>query len=455
MIRMDFLQKLKKYEEEVEYIDVRILEEKRQNLRLENGELTEDSISESFSFGVRVLVDGKLGFAGSTDPELFDEVVRKAIKLARISEKKIKFPFLSNRAIVKANFKIDPFTIDEREKIKFLLDFSKRLEGKDFIKSTSLNLNFSRGTEEFYSSFGSEIKQEFIRSGFRAYCVGRINGELQYSSFSYYRNRGYEFLRSINVEKETKGLSEKLLKLLKGKRLKGGRYDVICDNKLTGVFFHEAVGHACEADLVLKGESILRNKFGKKIAISDLNLVDNPLVEEYGKYRFDHEGVKGRKKYLIKGGKLVNFLHSLETAAQMGHEPTGNGRAESPLFLPLPRMSNIVIEPGDWKKDEIIEETKIGVYAVDSRGGEVNTSTGDFVFNAKEAYLIKNGEIRECIKDFSILGNILNTLQNIVAIGRDVKHPHTGGWCGKDGQHVNVGEVAPHVKIRGVIVGSG
>lgn len=454
MIEMDFSNKLKKFLDEVEYIDVRVLEGTEQNIRLENMDLTENSIEGSFMYGVRVLVNGKLGFAGSTDPNSFDEIVRKAIKLANLSEKKVNFPELSNKARVKANFKIDPFSIDEKEKIKFLIEFSKRING-ELVKSTILNLNFFKGREEFYSSFGSEVKQDFVSSQFKAYCIGRKGGELQYSSFSYFRNKGYEFIRDIKIEEESKKLVEKLSKLLEGKRLKGGRYEVICDNRLTGVFFHEAVGHACEADIVLKGKSILSGKLKKVIATRKLNLLDNPLVDEGGRYKFDSEGVKARKKYLIKEGVLVNFLQSLETASEMKCEPTGNGRAENPLFLPIPRMSNIVVEKGEWKKEEMFEETKKGIYAVDSRGGEVNTSTGDFLFNAKEAYLVENGEIKNCIKDFSILGNILVTLRNIVAIANDSKPTHIGGRCGKNEQYVDVGEVAPHIKIRGVIVGSG
>lgn len=445
---------IEKFSDKVDYLEVRIIRELDQSIVLEDSRIMENSISRSLLYGVRVIKDGRLGFSSSNDLRSIKDVILKAIKLSKLASTHIQIPEVANRARIKAKMKVDPFSVDEHKKIKFLREFSSRLQS-DFIKSRILSLSFSKGRFEFYSSFGGEVQEEFIKSGIKVICVGKKENELQYASYSRFRNRGFEFLREIDIEHESEELCLKLNKLLHGRRIRGGKLDVICDNQLAGVFFHEALGHACEADSILSGESVLKDKLNTRIGSKLLNICDDPSVDENGSYHFDDEGVKAKGKYLVKEGVLVNFLHSLETASKFGVEPTGNGRAENPLFLPIPRMSNVVIEPGDWEVDELIRETKYGIYAKDARGGSVNVTTGDFIFTTKEAYLIEKGEITHCIKDFSMLGNILSTLKNVVAIGRDSKPTYSGGICGKKGQKVDVGEIAPHVKIRGVMVGSG
>ncbi|MCW1301353.1 MAG: TldD/PmbA family protein [Candidatus Nanoarchaeia archaeon] len=451
---MDLARKIEKFSDKVDYLEIRIVKEVSQSIVLEDSKLIENSISRNLLYGVRIIKDGKLGFSSSNDLKRIGDVILRAIKLSKLASTRIQIPEISNRARIKAKMKIDPFSVDEPRKIRFLKEFSSRLEG-NFIKSRILSLSFSKGIAEFYSSFGSEIYEEFIKSGVKVICVGKKGEELQYSSYSRFRNMGFEFLKEIDIEHESEELCTKLNKLLNGRRIGGGKLDVICDNQLAGVFFHEALGHACEADSILSKESILKDKLNTQIGSKLLNICDDPSVDENGSYHFDDEGVRAKRKYIVKNGVLVNFLHCLETAGKLGVEPTGNGRAENPLFPPIPRMSNIVIEPGDWEVEELIRETKYGIYARDARGGSVNVTTGDFIFTTKEAYLIEKGEITHCIKDFSMLGNILNTLKNVVAIAKDSKPTYSGGVCGKKGQRVDVGEIAPHVKIRGVIVGSG
>jgi TldD protein len=225
------------------------------------------------------------------------------------------------------------------------------------------------------------------------------------------------------------------------------------DNKLTGLFMHEALGHAAEADHVLYGETILKDKLGEEIAYNGLTVADDPTIESsHGFYRYDDEGVRSNRTEVIKNGVLVSYLHSRETAGRLGASPTANARAADYSDTPLVRMSNTVIEEGDWRFEEMLEDIPFGIYAKGMRGGQVDTIKGEFQFSAEEAFLIENGRLSTRLKNVSLSGRTLDVLKHIDAVGNDQKRG-TIGFCGKDGQDVPVCEYAPHVRVTKIMVG--
>jgi TldD protein len=265
---------------------------------------------------------------------------------------------------------------------------------------------------------------------------------------------GYELFKGLNKEKLVEETYQKLKRSMIAKQAPAGRFPVIIDSELCEVFFHEAVGHACEADAVLEKSSILGDKLGKKIAPSSLTLVDTPRVKtEFGYYKYDDEGIPANETVLIKNGILNSFMQSRETASIMNKIPTGNGRAESPAAIPYPRMSNTYLKPGKYQLKELLDGVKLGVYAKGSSGGVVEPNNGNFLFNAEEAFLIENGKITTPLSDVSLAGNILFILPRIEKIGKDAKCTYFGGRCGKKGQWVPVGGKAPHIKISEAMVG--
>ncbi|MFA4887550.1 MAG: TldD/PmbA family protein, partial [Candidatus Nanoarchaeia archaeon] len=241
-------------------------------------------------------------------------------------------------------------------------------------------------------------------------------------------------------------------KLLTAKYVKGGNVPVLIDQKLGGVFAHEAVGHGCEADCVLQESSVFKEKLGKKVANEKLTLIDDGTKEGfYGWVPLDDEGVEGQKTMLIEDGVLKNFLHSRETATRMKMLPTGNGRAESLGNPVIPRMRCTYIEKGNDKFEDMLKEIKDGYYLKGTLGGEVNPSTGEFLFNAQYGYKVKNGEIKEMVKAVSLGGSILEILPKIKMIGKDLDFSQ--GTCGKGGQSVPVSDGAPHMLIEKAKVG--
>ncbi len=264
---------------------------------------------------------------------------------------------------------------------------------------------------------------------------------------------GFEVIEEENPEVVGVKAADKAVRLLDAKLPPAGKIPVIMDQKLTGVFMHEALGHAAEADHVLYGESILRGKLGEEIAYEGLTVADDPTIENsHGYYRYDDEGARSRRTEIIKNGVLVSYLHTRETAGRLNAMPTANARAADYSEIPLVRMSNTVIEEGDWDFEDMRADVRFGIYAKGMRGGQVDTVRGEFQFSAEEAFLIENGVPSRRLKNVSLSGRTLDVLKDIDAVGNDKKRGSIG-FCGKDGQEVPVSEYAPHVRVKKILVG--
>jgi TldD protein len=266
--------------------------------------------------------------------------------------------------------------------------------------------------------------------------------------------RGWELYKMEDpVKKGIRG-AKSALRLLNAGKAPSGRIPLVADPALTGVFVHEAVGHACESDIVLSGESVLEGKIGKKIAAPNVTIIDDSTIKGgFGSFVFDDEGARAQKRVLIENGVLKTFMLSRETAKKLGLDPNGSARAESVGARPLVRMSNTLMQPGDMKKEELFEGVKKGVYALGTRGGQVDTAKGSFQFNAQEAFLIERGEVTKPLRDVSISGTILETMKKIDGLGKK-RFMGEPGFCGK-GQMVPVGDGGPYTRIKSIIIGGG
>jgi TldD protein len=286
------------------------------------------------------------------------------------------------------------------------------------------------------------------RCGFSCSAVAGENGQLQVGRRSYYNVGGYEVFDQCDPLKLAREATEEAIALLSAKPAPSGRFDVVLDQELAGVFIHEAVGHASEADTVLEGDSCLEGKIGQKIGSEMVTVRDDPTLLRYGYYPYDSEGMPSHNTVIIEKGVMRAYLNSRESAAKLGGLP-GNARAGG-LARPIVRMSNTFIDNGTMTKEEVFEGVN-GIYLKGSRGGQVNTGEGVFQFNAVMGYLIKNGQIGEAIRDVSLSGNTLKTLNSIVRVADDLKF--SSGRCGKGGQGVPVGDGSPHVLVKDAVVG--
>jgi TldD protein len=233
-----------------------------------------------------------------------------------------------------------------------------------------------------------------------------------------------------------------------------GNMTVVLGSGWPGILLHEAIGHGLEGDFNRKGTSAFSGRVGERVA-SDLCTVvdDGTLPGRRGSLTIDDEGTPTEKTVLIENGILKGYMQDQLNARLMGVNPTGNGRRESYAHLPMPRMTNTYMLPGQHDPEEIIRSVKNGLYAKNFGGGQVDITSGKFVFSASEAYLIENGKITRPVKGATLIGNGPEVLTKVSMVGTDLELDTGVGSCGKDGQSVPVGVGQPTLKIDGLTVG--
>lgn len=233
-----------------------------------------------------------------------------------------------------------------------------------------------------------------------------------------------------------------------------GEMPVVLGNGWPGVLLHEAVGHGLEGDFNRKGSSAFSGMVGQQVASKLVTVVDDgTLANRRGSLSIDDEGVQTQRTVLIEDGILQGYIQDKLNARLMGVAPTGNGRRESYAHLPMPRMTNTYMTAGQSDPAEIIKSVKKGIYAPNFGGGQVDITSGKFVFSASEAYLIENGEVTQAIKGATLIGNGPEAMGQISMVGNDMALDKGVGVCGKDGQSVPVGVGQPTLKLDKLTVG--
>lgn len=233
-----------------------------------------------------------------------------------------------------------------------------------------------------------------------------------------------------------------------------GTMTVVLGPGWPGVLLHEAVGHGLEGDFNRKGTSAFTGRMGEKVASDCVTVVDDgTIARRRGSLTIDDEGTPTRQNVLIENGVLRAYMQDKLNAGLMNTAPTGNGRRESFAHLPMPRMTNTFMMPGEHDPQEIIASVDRGLFAVNFSGGQVDITSGRFVFSASEAYLIENGRVTRPVRGATLIGNGPEVMTRVSMVGNDLKLDAGIGVCGKDGQSVPVGVGQPTLKIDGLTVG--
>ena len=443
-----------------EYADARAEQINRTSLRFVDGrfEQTVDGIEKGI--GLRSLCSGAWGFACTTSFALEDlkEVALKAVKVAKansvnLREKVVLSPVVTSEEVVETPCK-EPLTevpIDRKIDVVQGIYESAKAYSPKLVSITSIYGDLC-GERAIATSEGTRL---LLKPSRTLVGVNAVAKEGEKITFGFEREgalEGFEFYSRL----ETRGMAEKAAKkaveMLKAKPSPSGRFTVVVDPKLGGVFAHEAVGHSCEGDYVMTGYSILHDKLGKRVGSEHVTIYDDSTYPNgWGSEKYDAEGVLTKKRLLIDQGIMKNFILSREAASKVGLPPNGGSRAQSYAFRPIVRMSNTYIAPGSLSLEEVLEGIENGVYVKGSMGGQVDPAKGTFQFAAEEAYLIERGQVTTPLLNVSLSGLTLETLLNIDAVGKDFGF--NIGSCGKDDQSVPAGDGGPHLRIRNVVVG--
>jgi len=429
-----------------DYAEITKTSSNNTHIEINNQEVKEISQGETLLYGVRVLSNGSFGVAYSykDDFKALFELAMKNAKSVPAKEQIKSYPQYSKR--IKTEFKKNVLDVSLDEKKNLLMEHAKP---KKQIVNLRLIYGDSQIKREFLNTEGTDLTWNDSNCGYFAWAYAKNHKAFENFLKIKRLKGGYEIMKTF--PEHVQFAMKKAVELLDAKPAKGGLFDTVIDQPLGGVFAHEAVGHACEADLVNNHLSILVDKIGKKIGNDNVNIVDDGTLKEWGWAPFDSDGVKGMKTQLIQNGVLKNYLHSRDTAALFNKDLTGNGRQLNAGYKIIPRMTNTFIEAGDSNFDEMISEIKEGYYLKDSAGGQVDCAGGEFLFNAMEGFYVKNGEIQHPVKSVSLVGNILEILHKIKLVGKDLKF--RAGTCGKSGQWVPVSSASPHMLIEKAKIG--
>lgn len=274
-----------------------------------------------------------------------------------------------------------------------------------------------------------------------------------------YQGAGGRFeLETMQDPARWKGLVDEAIRIallnLEAEACPAGAMDVVLGPGWPGILLHEAIGHGLEGDFNRKKTSAFSDRMGQRVASEGVTVVDDGTLEgRRGSINVDDEGMPSKRNVLIENGVLVGYMHDRLNAELMGVEPTGNGRRESYAHLPLPRMTNTFMLAGQDDPEEILKSVDNGLYAVSFGGGQVDITSGKFVFSASEAYRIENGQIGAPVKGATLIGNGPDVLTRVSRIGHDLALDEGVGTCGKDGQGVPVGVGLPTIRVDALTVG--
>jgi TldD protein len=258
----------------------------------------------------------------------------------------------------------------------------------------------------------------------------------------------------LTPEKVAQEAARQAIATLGAVEARAGQQTVVLAPGWSGILLHEAVGHGLEADFIRKGTSLFAGKLGQKVASDKVTVIDDgTMANARGSINIDDEGHAGQWKVLIEKGILTGYLYDDFNAGLMGQKSTGSGRRESFKHLPLPRMTNTYLAPGDSDPEDILRSVKKGLYCAHFGGGQVDITNGNFVFEVSEAYEIEDGKLGRPVKGATLIGVGPEALKNVSMVGADPMPDPGLGTCGKDGQNVPVGVGLPTVRIDNMTVG--
>ena len=428
-----------------------------ESLTFDNGRLKGGSFNTDQGFGLRAVADEAVGYAHSGELSLA-ALSRAADAVGAVthgySGSYATAPQRTNAKLYGDGNPIGSPTFEE--KVKLLSEIDAYLRDKDpKVRQVTATIGASWQVVEILRADGHRVRD--IRP------MTRINisvvtgqGDRQESG-SFGTGGRMSFQEFLTEESWRRGADDALRQALinlEAQEAPAGTMDIVLGNGWPGVMLHEAVGHGLEGDFNRKKTSAFAGLMGEMVAAPGVTVVDDGTINDRrGSITVDDEGTPSAYNVLIENGKLVGYMQDRQNARLMGMKATGNGRRQGYAHQPMPRMTNTYMLSGDKTPDEIIASVKKGIYAVSFGGGQVDITSGKFVFGCTEAYLIENGKIGAPVKGAMLIGNGPDAMKRIAMIGNDTKLDTGIGNCGKAGQWVPVGVGQPHLRMDQITVG--
>jgi TldD protein len=404
-----------------------------------------------FGIGIRGIRNNKTIYGYTNDPFSLDKTVSN-ICAPHTAAGDIVFNKLIPSVIHPVTIPHDFVAVEK--KINMLREIDAKVRSKS-VDIRQVTVNYIEKTQDvvIYNDKKEIAAEQRVYTTCAIMVIAQKNGRIETGYSVLASRRGYEMFELEDVFKKADEAANLALKLLTVDKKIAGPMTAVMSSSAGGTMIHEAVGHSLEADLVQKGVSQYNGKKGQKVASEIITVIDDSTIPgKRGSLVFDDEGTRSQRTVLIENGILKNYMYDRETAMKDKTESTGNGRRESYKFKPIPRMRNTMIAPGFGSAADLIKDTKKGIFVVKMGGGQVNTVTGEFVFEVKDGYMIENGIVTSPVRGATLMGTGVEVLNTIDAVCSDLGFD--SGTCGKDGQGAPVCDAQPTIRIPRILVGS-
>ncbi len=442
----------------VDYADLYFQVSRQESWTLEDGIIREGSFSLDQGVGVRAVSGEKTGFAYSD--ELLLPALEQAAGAAKAivrqgQERQVKaWERRNTAALYPAQ---DPTSsISDAEKTALLNEVNAATRDLDSrVEQVIISLASSQDLVLLAASDGTLAAdiRPLIRLNVSVILEHEGRREQGYAGGGARTDLNYFLQGDIPMEYAREAVRQAVVQF-EAQAAPAGSMPIVLGPGWPGILLHEAVGHGLEGDFNRKGTSAFSGKVGQKVASPLCTIVDDgTLPDRRGSLSVDDEGTPGQYSVLVEGGVLKGYMQDKLNARLMGVESTGNGRRESFAHMPMPRMTNTYMLPGPHDPEEIIASVDKGIYAPNFGGGQVDITSGKFVFSASEAYLIENGKVTTPVKGAMLIGDGPEALNKISMVGNDLALDSGVGTCGKEGQSVPVGVGQPTLKIDEITVG--
>ena len=450
------------YTGDIDFADIYLQSSINESWVLEDGIVKEGSFHIEAGLGVRAVHGEKTGFAYADDisPQALQQAAAAARGISQAGANKQVQAFSAAPNVVRYAAVNPLASLDEQAKIDLLREIDAYARSLDS-RVVEVIASISGSYDEVLIAATDGTFATDIRPLVRVNCTVLVeqNGRRERGSAGGGARVDYLYFSQIIGEKPRwKTFADEAVRQalvnLEARPAPAGTMPVVLGAGWPGVLLHEAVGHGLEGDFNRKGASAYAGKIGEMVASELCTIVDDgTLNDRRGSLAIDDEGTQAGYNVLIERGRLVGYMQDKLNARLMGVDPTGNGRRESYAHLPMPRMTNTYMLAGEHDPGEIIKSVKKGIYAPHFAGGQVDITSGKFVFSASEAYLIEDGKITAPVKGATLIGNGPDAMRQVSMVGHDLELDQGVGVCGKDGQSVPVGVGQPTLKLDALTVG--
>ena len=438
-----------------DFAEVFIENKKNNNINMINGEVERANTGLDYGIGIRIFQDTNVIYAYTNDDnrENLIKVAKEAASALKGEGKQRKHALNRTTFNNKHKIEIYPGNKTQMDKVSLMKRAHNAAHDYDeLISQVVVRYIDIVQNVLIANSEGLYKEDERVRSRMAISAVATRDGEKQTGFYGPGAHQGFEFFENINIEEYAQEASKTAVTMVKADYCPSGKMPVIIDNEFGGVIFHEACGHGLEATSVAKGTSVFTDKLGEKVASDLITAIDDGTIPNaWGSQNVDDEGTPMQKNVLIENGVLKNFMVDRLNGRRMNMETTGASRRQSYKYAPTSRMTNTYIANGDSTQKEIIANTEHGLYAKYLGGGSVNPATGEFNFNVREGYIVKNGKIDKPVRGATLIGKGADILKKVDMVDDNLALAE--GMCGSVSGSVPAGLGQPTLRISELTVG--